>query len=129
MKRLIALSVFFLVQSVWLMAQDISAGMVTAFRKGNVQEMKAFLGEEVELSIDGRFLSTKKGDAEAHLAAFFSEQGVAGFVMNHQGKRGESGFMVGTLQTRKGKFRVNCFYKKVSSVYLIYQIRIDKTNG
>ena len=49
-------------------------------------------------------------------------------LMNHQGKRDESSFVIGTLTTTKGKFRVNCFLKKVQTQCLIHQIRIDKIN-
>ena len=57
-----------------------------------------------------------------------TENKVSGFNVNHQGKRDESSFVIGTLATTNGNFRVNCFLKKVENQYLIHQIRIDKIN-
>ena len=59
---------------------------------------------------------------------YSSENKVSGFNVNHQGKRDESSFIIGTLATTRGNFRVNCFLKKVENQYLIHQIRIDKIN-
>ena len=59
---------------------------------------------------------------------FFTKNKVSGFNVNHQGKRDESSFVIGTLATTNGNFRVNCFLKKVQNQYLIHQIRIDKIN-
>ena len=79
-----------------LMAQEIPAGVITAFKRGSSQEL--------------------------------SKNKVSGFNVNHQGKRDESSFIIGTLATTRGNFRVNCFLKKVENQYLIHQIRIDKIN-
>ena len=64
----------------------------------------------------------------AAMQEFFTENKVSGFNVNHQGKRDESSFVIGTLATTNGNFRVNCFLKKVQNQYLIHQIRIDKIN-
>ena len=90
-----------------LMAQEIPAGVITAFKRGtNVDKQKA----------------------TAAMQEFFTENKVSGFNVNHQGKRDESSFIIGTLATTRGNFRVNCFLKKVENQYLIHQIRIDKIN-
>ena len=67
-------------------------------------------------------------EAEGTMAAFFSNHKVGSFNVNHQGKRDESGFVIGTLMTANGNFRVNCFFRKVQNKYVIHQIRIDKTD-
>ena len=87
-----------------LMAQEIPAGVITAFKRGSSQELSKYMGE------------------------FFTKNKVSGFNVNHQGKRDESSFVIGTLATTNGNFRVNCFLKKVQNQYLIHQIRIDKIN-
>ena len=69
-----------------------------------------------------------KQKATAMMQDFFTENKVSGFNVNHQGKRDESSFIIGTLATTRGNFRVNCFLKKVENQYLIHQIRIDKIN-
>ena len=110
------------------MAQDVPAGVVAAFKKGNSQELNGYLSDKVELILEDRSINVDRRTAEGKMAAFFSGNQVSGFTVNHQGKRDESGFIVGTLTTANGNFRVNCFFRKVANKYVIHQIRIDKTN-
>lgn len=114
---------------VWLTlacAQDIPVGVVVAFKKGNPQEFDRYLGEQVDLIIQGETASADKASARGALAAFFRDNQVKGFEVNHEGKRGESSFVVGTLRTVKGVFRVNCFFRRIQNKYYIHQIRIEK---
>lgn len=127
-KRVVLLWVGLFIWTVALMAQDVPAGVVTAFKKGNSQELNGYLGDKVELIIGNRTTSADKQTAEGAMASFFSSNKVSSFAVNHQGKRDESGFVVGTLVTANGNFRVNCFFRKVDDKYFIHQIRIDKTN-
>ena len=101
-----------------LFAQDIPVGVVVAFKKG----------EKVDLVIQNRSTSVDKQTAEGTLASFFNSNKVSGFNVNHEGKREESSFIIGTLTTANGNFRVNCFFRRVQNKYFINQIRIDKTN-
>ena len=107
-----------------LLAQDVPVGVVLAFKKGSSQELNKFLGDKVDLIIQ----NTDKQAAESTMNTFFADNKVSGFNVNHQGKRDESSFVIGTLTTANGNFRVNCFFKRVQNKYLIHQIRIDKTN-
>ena len=83
-----------------IFAQDVPVGVVVAFKQ----------------------------TAEGTMANFFAENKVSSFNVNHEGKRDESSFIIGTLGTANGNFRVNCFFRKVQNKYVIHQIRIDKTN-
>ena len=71
--------------------------------------------------------SVDKQKATAAMQEFFTENKVSGFNVNHQ-ENGRSSFVIGTMATTNGNFRVNCFLKKVQNQYLIHQIRIDKIN-
>lgn len=111
-----------------IMAQEIPAGVITAFNRGSSQELNKYLGDKVNLVLQATSTDVDKQKATALMQQFFTENPVSGFNVNHQGKRDESSFIVGTLTTAKGKFRVNCFLKKLQNQYLIHQIRIEKTN-
>ncbi|WP_321480925.1 DUF4783 domain-containing protein [uncultured Bacteroides sp.] len=111
-----------------LFAQDMPAGVTQAFKKGNAQELSKYFGDTVELIILNRSSNADKQAAEDILADFFANNKVHDFKINHQGKREESSFAIGTLSTVNGYFRVNCFFKRIENKYLIHQIRIDKTN-
>lgn len=111
-----------------LLAQDVPGGVVTAFKKGSSQELSSYLGDKVNLIIQNRSTDGNRQMIEKAMNAFFADNKVGNFEVIHQGKRDESGFIIGTLTTANGKFRVNCFVKKTQDRYLINQIRIDKTN-
>ena len=82
----------------------------------------------VDLIIHNRTTNADKRTAERAMANFFAENKVSSFNVNHEGKRDESSFIIGTLGTANGNFRVNCFFRKVQNKYVIHQIRIDKAN-
>ncbi len=109
-------------------AQEVPAGVVQAFRKGSTQELQGYLNDKVELIVQNKSRKILKTEAETQLTAFFEANRVSGFTVNHEGKRDDSSFVVGTLTTANGNFRVNCFLRRVQNNYLIHQIRIDKTN-
>ena len=128
MKKRVLLGMASLLLSVsLLMAQEIPAGVITAFKRGSSQELSKYMGDKVNLVLQGSSANVDK-KATAMMQEFFTENKVSAFDVNHQGKRDESSFVIGTLTTTKGKFRVNCFLKKVQTQYLIHQIRIDKIN-
>lgn len=112
----------------FVQAQDVPAGLANAFKRGNAQDLLPYLSNQVEVSIQSRTQNYNRVAAQQTMATFFATNKVNAFAVNHQGKRDESGFFVGTLNTTNGPFRVNCFFKKNGNQTLIHQIRIDKTN-
>lgn len=114
------------ISSLW--AQDTPVGVVVAFKKGNSQELNRYLADKVDLIIQNRPTNADKQTAERTMSSFFADNKVNCFDVNHQGKRDESSFIIGTLGTKNGNFRVNCFFRKVQNKYVIHQIRIEKTN-
>lgn len=115
--------------TVFAQVQDMPSGLTNAFKKGSAQDLLPFLGNQVVVIIRNNPQSLNKTEAQQAMAGFFSANKVTGFTLNHQGNRNESGFIIGTLNTVNGAFRVNCFFKKCdNNPTLIHQIRIDKTN-
>lgn len=111
-----------------LMAQEIPAGVITAFNRGSSQELSKYMGDKINLTLQGSSTNVDKKKATVVMQEFFTANKVSAFNVNHQGQRDESSFVIGTLVTAKGNYRVNCFLKKVQNQYLIHQIRIDKAN-
>ena len=128
-KRICILFIGLCLGTVVLMAQDVLSGVATAFRNGNSEALDKYMSNGVSLVLaDEKAEITSRSNVEAAICRFFSTHQVKSFDINHKGKREESGFIVGTLQTSNGIYRVNCYLKKIENNYLIYQIRIDKTN-
>lgn len=125
-KRMLLWMVGMLFFNSLLLAQDIPGGVVAAFKKGSAQELGSYLGDKVNLIIQNRSTDANRQTTVGTMNTFFADNKVSGFEVNHQDKRDESGFVIGTLATANGNFRVNCFLKKIQNNYLIHQIRIDK---
>ena len=70
-----------------LMAQEIPAGVITAFKRGSSQELSKYMGDKVNLVLQGRSTSVDKQKATAMMQEFFTENKVSGFNVNHQGDR------------------------------------------
>ncbi len=127
-KRLFLLSAGLLFTITILLAQDVPVGVVLAFKKGSSQDLNKYLNDKVEVIIQNTPKSIDKELAESVLSAFFADSKVSNFTVNHQGKRDDSSFIIGTLATTNGNYRVNCFFRRLQNKYLIHQIRIDKIN-
>ena len=128
-KRILLVFMSFIFCAAFAQVQDMPAGLTSAFKKGSAQDLLPFLSNQVVLIIQNNPQSFKKSEAQKAMADFFSANKVTGFSVNHQGNRNESGFIIGTLSTLNGSFRINCFFKKNrDSTVLIHQIRIVKTN-
>lgn len=127
-KRVVFLltSLFFSISS--LLAQDVPDEIIGAFKKGNSQDLNRYLCDKVDVIIDNNSTTLDKAKTAEKMAAFFGANKVSGFSVNHKGKRDESSFVIGTLTTSNGNYRVNCFIKKNKDNYIIHQIRIDKIN-
>ena len=103
MKKRVLLGMAALLLSVsLLMAQEIPAGVITAFKRGSSQELSKYMGGKVNLVLQGRSTNVDKQKATAMMQDFFTENKVSGFNVNHQGKRDESSFIIGTLAASPG---------------------------
>ena len=72
-----------------LLAQDVPAGAIAAFKKGSSQELNNYLGDKVELIIQNRSAQADKKTTVGAMVTFFADNNVTGFNVNHQGKRDE----------------------------------------
>ena len=59
-----------------LMAQEIPAGVITAFKRGSSQELSKYMGDKVNLVLQGRSTSVDKQKATAMMQEFFTENKV-----------------------------------------------------
>ena len=127
-KGLFILWAMLFVCPVLLLAQEIPMGVVSALKGGRVEQLATYMGPQVELIMESRKVATDREVTLERLTDFFSKNKAREYSVNHQGKRDESGFIIGTLTTITGQFRVNCFFKLSDNQYIIHQIRIDKSN-
>ena len=109
-------------------AQKVPTGLKEAFQNGHAQALSTYLAESVEIIFPDQAQTLNRPKAINALSSFFANNPPQRFAANHQGEKGESSFLVGTLTTANGSFRLNIFFRKDNDNYLIHQIRIDKTH-
>ena len=126
-KRMLLILTGLLLSITGMTAQEVPGGMVRAFKLGNAEELSGYFAKKVELIISGGSKVYDKQCAENAMDGFFSANKISGFTVNHQGQRVKSGFIVGTYTAQTGTYRINCFFRNTGNKYLIYQIRIDKS--
>ena len=78
-KRIFLLSTGLLFTMSLLIAQDVPVEVVTAFNKGNSQELNKYFAEQVELIIQSSQQNADKGLTESTLSSFFNDHKVNGF--------------------------------------------------
>ena len=100
-----------------VLAQEIPEDVVSAFSAGKAADLARYFGDKVTLVFQGNSRQMDKQKATAALQEFFAKKKVKGFSVNHQGRRDESSFLIGTLNTQQEKFRVNCFLRRVQDKF------------
>lgn len=128
LKYIITLSVLLL--SINLMAQnnEIPASLVPAFKSGNANALLNDLNDNVELVIPTADNFFTKQQTKGILMDFFKKNPVKDFVVVHKGNKENAAFVIGTLITANGNFRVSVFARKSGAKSLVYQIRIENPN-
>ena len=83
MKKRVLLGMAALLLSVsLLMAQEIPAGVITAFKRGSSQELSKYMGDKVNLVLQGSSTNVDKQKATAVMQDFFTKNKVNGFTVN-----------------------------------------------
>lgn len=105
-------------------ASEVPAGIITALSEGNATELSSYLNDNVELVIGNQNDVFSKQQATGIIADFFKKNRVNGFDVIHKGNKDAASFVIGTLKTSTGNFRVYVLTRKGE----IQQLRIETSN-
>ena len=125
MKKILLMT-WFLGALLMPLSAQLSNQIVQSLKKGDVNAFSRFFGEEITLIIGKESSELNKEEAKSKLNDFFIQNKVVDFELKHQGDRNNSAYIIGTLITSNGEFRLNCFLKKTSENLFIDRIRIEK---
>ena len=75
-KRVVFLLTGLFIWTSVLLAQNVSEGVIGAFKEGSSQELNKYLGDKVDLIIQNKSTHADKRTAEGTMAAFFSRLAV-----------------------------------------------------
>jgi len=94
---------------------------------GNSKILSSYFTPNVDLTVIETDDVYSKAQAEQILKKFFQENEPISFKIEHDGntKAGDR-YVIGTLGTEKGKFRVTYFLKQMNGTQLIKQLRIEE---
>ena len=96
---------------------------------GNSKALSGYFTPNVDLTVVETDDVYSKAQAEQILKKFFEENPPSTFKIEHDGKtKAGDRYVIGTLSTSKGKFRVTYFLKQINDAQLIKQLRIEESS-
>lgn len=110
----------------------IPDGIYSALKVGNSKELAKYFNGNIELVILDKEGVYSKSQAELILKDFFAKNELLtpnGFMKVHEGGKDVSKFIIGTLYTVKGRYRVYLVVKNIDNVVAIHQLRIEDDNN
>jgi len=117
-------SLFCLIQINEAQTSEVPADIITALNEGNSGQISIKLNNNVELVIDSKNDVFSKQQASGIIADFFKKNHVISFQLLHKGNKDAASFVIGTLKTVNGNFRVYVLTRKNE----IQQLRIEPSN-
>lgn len=110
-------------------AVDLIDGISAAIRSGNPKNISKYFIENIDLKVIAQEDVYSKQQAEMILKDFFTKHPVKSFTVAHKSEpKGGSQYVIGTLETENGKFRIYFLIKTTGSDTLIQQFRIETEN-
>ncbi|PKQ61461.1 hypothetical protein BZG02_15825 [Labilibaculum filiforme] len=105
---------------------DLPRELISAFKQGNSISLSNYFGERIQLTIQDKEAIYSKSQAKQIMAKFFKEFPPTGFTKKHVGGKPEARYVIGSLSTSQGDFRVNFLLKNDTGKFVVHQLRIEK---
>jgi len=118
---IISFTLFFGVSQAFGVSQEI----ISALNSGNASALSSFFNNNIELVVESRNDVFSKQQASGIVSDFFRRNPVESFTVRHRGEREASSFIIGTLKTANGSFRVHVLTRKSDNNDVIQQLRIE----
>ena len=108
---------------------DVIDGISAAIRSGNPGSISKYFIENIDLKVISQEDVYSRQQAEMILKDFFAKHPVKSYTVAHKSEsKNGSQYVIGTLETTNGKFRVYFLTKTTGSETLIQQFRIETGN-
>ena len=108
-------------------AVTFKSTMVAAFKEGDAETIAKFFDENIDLKILDKENLYSKSQAEHILKSFFENHEPTDFEMVHEGKSGQTDYMIGDLTCGKEAFRVKINTKTTNKVQYITSLSISES--
>jgi len=117
-----------LTQVVQAQNSDVPGEVITALNKGDAGKLSSYLNTNVELVIGNQNDVYSKQQANEIISGFFRKNSVQSFQILHKGSKEAASFVIGTLRTSTGNYRVYVLTRKSGGTSVIQQLRIETSN-
>ncbi len=125
---LLFLMLFFGFNGNMIMAQQVPAKLIQAFKNGDADELAPHFNERFQLTLLGVDHRISQSQAKEIMRDFFKKYPPVSFEIMFKGDKKDSNFAVGKLKTKNETYRVNLFFKKVGEENLLHLLEIEKDN-
>ncbi len=100
--------------------------IIQSLKTGNEKTLAEYFNQNIELVVLDEDNVCSKAQAQQIVGKFFSNNSPEGFSINHQGGKEGAQYVIGTLLTSKGSFRIYFLLKKNEGREYIHQLRIEQ---
>lgn len=108
---------------------EVVDDIANAIRSGNPKNISAYFIDNIDLKVIDQEDVYSKQQAEMILKNFFTKHPVKAFSMAHKSvEKNGSQYIIGTLETTNGKFRIYFLIKTTGAKTLIQQFKIENEN-
>ncbi len=110
---------------------NINDGIINAIKAGNAKELAKYFNSNIELIILDKEGVYSKPQVELILKDFFRQNipSQDRFIKLHEGGKDASKYVIGTLITTKGRYRVYYLMKGINNELTIHNFRIEDENN
>lgn len=106
-------------------AQGTIEDINTALRHGSATGLSKYFDNNITLNISGTVNTYSKTQAEMVLKDFFNKNNTKDFQPEHDGNNANTKFVIGTLSTSNGKYRIYYALRTKDNKYILIEIRFE----
>lgn len=108
---------------------DVIDNISAAIRSGNPKNLSVYFIDNIDLKVINQEDVYSKQQAEMILKDFFTKHPIKSYTIAHKSEpKNGSQYVIGTLETNNGKFRIYFLIKTTGAETLIQQFRIENGN-
>ncbi|MFK7920621.1 MAG: DUF4783 domain-containing protein [Bacteroidia bacterium] len=104
---------------------DVVNAVVESLTAGSGEAMANYFGDRVEITLFNQTHIYSATQARYAIRQFFSDYPSDNFTLLNTGSTGETSYILGTLITAKGNFKVNVHIRTAGNGGTIEQVRFD----
>lgn len=126
MKKLIFIFLSVFVFGSFASGQNSIEVISNSLKNGDAPTLASYFHATIDLTIIQKQGTYSKSQGEQVVKNFFSENKPSAFTVNHDGTSGEgSKYIIGTLTTSSGNYRVYIYFKNLNGSELIQTLRFE----